>query len=752
MSITADELLDYIAGKARRPLTEREVLAGFRLRRDERQRALGLLAGLVERGALIRHRNGRYSLPRQVDLVVGPISLHRDGYGFVSAPERQSDVFVPARYLREVMDGDKVAVRIEHSPRDGKPEGRLVRIVERGLRQLIGRYEAGRGFGYVVPADPRFRHDLIIPDPGPLAPRAGQMVVARIDSFPSTTRGPEGTVLEVLGDADDPMVEILAVAYKHQLPHRFPESVLSAAAQVLTTVTEGDRAGRVDLRELPLVTIDGETAKDFDDAVAARHEEGGNIRLWVAIADVGHYVPAGGEIDREAFERSTSVYFPGYCLPMLPEALSNGICSLNPEVERLVMTAEMLFDGQGRRLESRFYPALMCSRARLTYTEVHAMLELKEAATLERYAPLVPDLEVMAELAGRLIEMRKRRGSLDFDLPEAEVVLGLTGKPENILRAERTFAHRLIEECMLAANEATASFLHQRQAPVLYRIHEPPDLEKLQEFQAFAAHFNFGLKLSETGVDARELQKLLAELQGRPEEKLLNNVLLRSLKQARYAPDNVGHFGLAAELYCHFTSPIRRYPDLIIHRLLREVLLAGTLSEERAATWKKYLPGAGERTSLCERRAMEAEREIVALKKCQFMLPRLGEEFSALVSGVRPFGFFVELDGIFVEGLVHISSLEDDFYHYEEDLQRLIGEHRRRIFQVGLPLRVRLNRVDLPRREIDFVLVEEATAAAVPPVRRKKTGARGEGMDKKRTEKKGGAAGRRKPRSKGSDS
>ncbi|MDY0268685.1 ribonuclease R [Trichloromonas sp.] len=746
MSPRADELLDFIARQARRPLSEREILAGFRLRRDERWHVLELLGNLVERGALIRHRNGRYSLPRQVDLVVGTISLHRDGYGFVAAPEGQADVFVPARYLREVMDGDKVAVRIERSPRDGKPEGRLVRIVERGQRQVIGRYEAGRGFGYVVPADPRFRYDLIIPDPGPLAPRAGQMVVARIDSFPSATRGPEGTVLEVLGDADDPRVEILAVAYKYELPHRFSAAVLAAAGQVPTAVTEADRAGRVDLRELPLVTIDGETAKDFDDAVVARREEGGGIRLWVAIADVGHYVPVGREIDREAYERGTSVYFPGHCLPMLPEALSNGICSLNPDVDRLVMTAEMLFDGRGQRLESRFYPALMRSRARLTYTEVQAMLDGGEAAaaTLERFGALLPDLQVMAELAGRLIEMRRLRGSLDFDLPEAEVILGLTGKPESILRAERTFAHRLIEEFMLAANEAVATFLHERQAPLLYRIHEPPDLEKLQEFQAFAAHFNFGLKLSETGVDARELQKLLTELQGRPEEKLLNNALLRSLKQARYAPENVGHFGLAAELYCHFTSPIRRYPDLIVHRILREVLRTGHLGEERAAAWRKYLPGAGERTSMCERRAMEAEREIVALKKCQFMLPRLGEVFSALVSGVLPFGFFVELDEIFIEGLVHISSLEDDFYHYEEDLQRLIGEHRRRIFQVGMPLRVRLARVDLPRREIDFVLEEEAPTEGATRPRRKKGEAREEtaaGRGAKTAKKRAGAKG-----------
>ncbi|WP_432822784.1 ribonuclease R [Trichloromonas sp.] len=720
MALTPEDLVKFLATQARRPQTTRDILAGFRLKRGERQEALRLLDDMVEAGSLIRHKNGRYSLPRQVNLVVGKVSIHRDGYGFVSAPEARQDIFVPARHLGEVMDGDTVAVRVERGGRSGKPEGRVVRIVERSHRQVVGRYEAGRGFGYVVPADPKVRHDIFIFDQSATAPRPGQMVVARIDAFPSGSRGPEGTVIEILGDADDPAVEILTVAYKHNLPHRFPETVLAAAGEIPDQVLPDDLAGRIDLRSLPLVTIDGETARDFDDAVAVKAEADGRIRLWVAIADVGHYVAPKSLIDREAYERSTSVYFPGQCIPMLPEALSNGICSLNPEVDRLAMTAEMLFDRQGQRLESRFYPSVIRSRARLTYTEVHAMIEVAEQAVIDRYAPIYPDLKVMEQLARQLIEMRRRRGSLDFDLPEAEVVLGLRGKPENIVRAERTFAHRLIEEFMLAANEAVATFLHERQAPLLYRIHEPPDLEKLQAFQEFAAHFNYGLELGATGVDPRRLQQLLDEASGRPEEKLLNNVLLRSLKQARYSADNAGHFGLAAKLYCHFTSPIRRYPDLVVHRILREVLAQGSLSESRKEALNRRLPPAGEHTSMRERRAMEAEREIVDLKKCQFMATRIDEEFDALVSGVQPFGFFVELNDVFIEGLVHVSSLTDDFYHYEEDLHRLIGEHRRRIYQVGFPVRVRLAKVDLARREIDFVLVETEQRQPAPGRGRKK--------------------------------
>ena len=709
MALSPEDLIKYIATQARRPQTPRDILAGFRLKRGERQEAIRLLDEMVDAGTLIRHKNGRYSLPQQVNLVVGKVSVHRDGYGFVSVPEDRPDVFIPARYLREVMDGDTVAVRVERGGRGGKPEGRVVRIVERVHQQVIGRYEAGRGFGYVVPADPRVRHDIFISDQSATAPRPGQMVVARIDTFPSGSRGPEGTVIEILGDADDPAVEILTVAHKHNLPHRFSEEILAAAQEIPDHVRPNDLAGRVDLRTLPLVTIDGETAKDFDDAVAVKREADGRLRLWVAIADVGYYVAEKSLIDREAYERSTSVYFPGQCIPMLPEALSNGICSLNPEVDRLAMTAEMLFDRQGQRIESRFYPAVIRSRARLTYTEVRDMIEVGDQVVIDRYEAIYSDLKVMEQLARQLIDMRRRRGSLDFDLPEAEVILGLRGKPENIVRAERYLAHRIIEEFMLAANEAVATFLHERQAPFLYRIHETPDLEKLQEFQAFAALFNYGLELGETGVDPRRLQKLLDEAAGRPEEKLLNNVLLRSLKQARYSADNAGHFGLAAKLYCHFTSPIRRYPDLIVHRILREVLSHGRLSETRKDSFDRWLPTAGEHTSMRERRAMEAEREIVDLKKCQFMATRIDEEFDALVSGVQPFGFFVELNEVFIEGLVHVSSLSDDFYHYEEDLHRLIGEHRRRIFQVGVPVRVRLANVNLPRREIDFVLVETET-------------------------------------------
>lgn len=735
--LSAADLLDFLQGQARHPLTAREILDHFSLSRPQRQAALRLLKSLVEEGALAHIKGDRYSLPRSINLVTGTVSAHRDGYGFVSpASGEGGDVFIPARFMREVMHGDRVVVRVEHGFRSGRPEGRIIRVLERAHRTVVGRFEVGRRFGYVVPADPRLGTDLFIPKAASRQVRPGQMVVARIDTYPGRNRSAEGTIIEVLGDPADPEVEILTIAHKYGLPVEFPGEVLAAVASVPDVVNEDDRRGREDLRLLPTVTIDGETAKDFDDAVSVRQESDGKVRLWVSIADVGHYVREGSPVDLEAYERGTSVYFPGKCLPMLPEKLSNGICSLNPAVDRLTMTAEMLFDRDGRRLDSRFYPAVIRSQARLTYTEVAAMLVENDAATIDRYPDIYPHLQVMAELAQRLTAMRRRRGSLDFDLPEAEIVLDLQGRPENIVRAERNLAHRLIEEFMLAANEAVATFLAGRDAPLLYRVHEPPSTEKLQAFQEFIGHFNYGISLDKGSVDPRRLQQLLVELEGKPEERMINQVLLRSMKQAHYSPENVGHFGLAADLYCHFTSPIRRYPDLVVHRALRQVLTAGKLPDKHKAHLQEVLPAMGEHTSQRERRAMEAEREIVSLKKCQFMADKVGEVFPGFVSGVQPFGFFVELEDLFVEGLVHISSIPDDFYVFEEDLQRLLGQHRRRIFQVGGEVQVTVAKVDLDRREIDFVLAGEESASRVPAPKSRVPGPKSRAQGPKRGRRK----------------
>ncbi|MGE4578648.1 MAG: ribonuclease R [Desulfuromonadales bacterium] len=731
MPVTPSDIVKFIESRPGRPLSAREIAEGLRISPSQRKKFYRLLESLATEGLVAHLKGDRYSLPRKQNLVTGTISVHRDGYGFVSPREGQGpDVFVPARFLREVMHGDEIVVRVERGGRPGKPEGRLVRVEKRAHTTLVGLYEQGRKFGSVHPADPRLNQPIFVPAGQELGARGGEVVLVAIDAYPNEFRNAEGHIVQVLGDPSDPAVEILSIIHKHGLSHEFPDDVLAEADFLPEEVQPGDLEQREDLRDLPFVTIDGETAKDFDDAVCLRCEEGGTSRLWVAIADVGHYVKEGSLLDQEAYLRGTSVYFPGQVIPMLPERLSNGICSLNPQVDRLTLVAEIVFDAKARRQSSRFYPAVIRSRARLTYTEVHEMVEKQLAETIERYVDLYPMLTEMLALSEGLTAMRRQRGSLDFDLPEAEIILGVRGEPENIIKAERTKAHRLIEEFMLAANEAVAFFLDQRDFPLLYRVHEPPDLAKLQAFQQFIAFFNYGFNLEAEGVDPRALQELLAQVEGKPEERTINQVLLRSMKQAFYAPDNVGHFGLAAEHYCHFTSPIRRYPDLQVHRVLRQAWRTGGLAEQERKRLAERLPEMGEHTSRTERRAMEAEREIVELKKCQFMAERVGETFAGYITGVQPFGLFVELKEFFVEGLVHLTSLSDDFYTYEEDRHRLVGQYRRRIFQVGNEVEVLVQNVSVERREIDFTLVDLAaqqTTAQEPP-----KGRRAQGKSKKR--------------------
>ncbi len=704
IDIESGDIIELLAGRAGRPLTLKEIQATFDLSAGERKAVGELLKGMAREGLLVQLKGGRFALPAKVNLVIGTLEVHRDGYGFVTVGDGKSaDVFVPARYVRPAMHGDRVVVRLEHSLRSRRPEGRIIRVEQRAHRTVVGRFERGQGIDFVVPADPRLREDLLIPSGAAGGARSGQVVVAEIETYPGQSRGAVGRVLEVLGDADDPAVEIRMATIRFNLPSEFSPAALAEAAKVPPEVAERDLAGREDLRHLAFVTIDGETARDFDDAVAiARSKDG--YRLWVAIADVAHYVAAGSAIDTDALERGTSVYFPGSCLPMLPEALSNGICSLNPEVDRLVLAAELDFDREGRRVAMRFFPGVIRSRARLTYTEVAAILVDRDTATRQARQGLVADLEIMQALAELRMARRRQRGSLDFDLPETQIHLDLQGRPESIVRAERNLAHRLIEEFMLAANEAVAAWLGSRKVPLVYRVHEAPGAEKMIAFQEFIAYFNQGISIPVEGVTPKLLQELLERVAGRPEEAVINHVLLRSLPQAVYATTNQGHFGLAADDYCHFTSPIRRYPDLTVHRILKHSLSDG---RERGLRSKTPLDEIARQSSVAERRAMEAERDIVNLKKCQFMSARVGETFEGLVTSVQSFGFFVELRDIFVEGLVHVSGLTDDFYQFEEERHRLIGSNRRREFSIGTPVNVRVHKVDLERREIDFRLIDK---------------------------------------------
>jgi len=708
------DILDLLHEKASRPLSLREIQETLDLSAAERKAIGKVLKDLVKEGSLVQLKGGRFALPKKVNLVVGSLSVHRDGYGFVTpADGDRRDIFIPARYIRPAMHGDTVVVRLEHSLRTGRPEGRVIRVETRAHHVIVGRYQVEHGLGYVVPVDRRLQEDILVPRENAGEARSGQMVVAAIESYPGRTRGAIGRIVEVLGNADDPEVEIRIAALRFNLPYEFSADAMSEAGRVPVRVLEADLVGREDLRHLGFVTIDGETAKDFDDAVAiARHGKG--YRLWVAIADVAHYVAAGSAIDRDALERGTSVYFPGTCLPMLPEALSNGICSLNPLVDRLVLVAELDFDASGQRTALRFCEGVMHSRARLTYTQVAGVLLEKDPETCAALQGLVDDLECMRELAELRIKVRQRRGSLDFDLPEAQIHLDLQGRPDSIVRAERTIAHRLIEEFMLAANEAVASWLIARRQPLIFRVHDAPEEGKMIAFQEFIAYFNQGLSIPVEGVSPKLLQEFLERLAGRPEEHIINHVLLRSLPQAYYSTMNRGHFGLAADNYCHFTSPIRRYPDLSVHRALKEQLGGKKTDRKPLAS----LEEVARQSSITERRAMEAERDIVSLKKCQYMADKVGETYRGMVTSVHAFGCFVELQEIFVEGLVHVSTLEDDFYQYEEERHRLIGMNRRREFTIGTPVEVHVHKVDLERREIDFRLAGEAPAHNRPQHRK----------------------------------
>jgi ribonuclease R len=673
------------------------------------------------------------ALAAEHGLRAGTVSVHPDGYAFLSGPRRETrgeDLFIGGAGLRPAMHGDTVLVtmRAGRRGRHERPEGHVMRVLARRWEKLIGICRQGRSSSYLMPQEPRILYSCRLTDTGGAAD--GDMVVAAITQHPGPYHDLEARVESVLGPASDPRVETEAVIRRLELPREFPAAALAEAARVSPTVdvaTLGPLATelpppatahrpwhespalreRVDLRDVALVTIDGETARDFDDAVAVLDGPAGGTRLLVAIADVSAYVTRGSALDQEARARGTSVYFPDRVLPMLPEALSNGICSLNPGVDRLVQCALLDCDARGEVLGAAFFPGVMRSRARLTYTAVRQIVVDHDLAVRREHAALVADLERMVALAEQMAAIRHRRGSIDLDLPEAEIVVDLEGRPEDIVKAERNAAHRMIESFMLAANEAVAQYLTARRLPVPYRIHEAPGEDAVRDLARFLEGFGLRMQVAESGVRPHAFQRVLERVAGKPEERLVNTLLLRSLSQARYAAENAGHFGLAAPCYTHFTSPIRRYPDLVLHRVLAAHLRGdartiGTVAGELAAI--------ADESSKRERIAMDAEREVVQLKKVQFMQEKVGETFDGFVSGVVPFGFFVELEAYFVDGLVHVATLTDDHYELVEHQHRLVGRRRGRAFRVGDPVRVRVGSVSIERKQIDLVLVDERPA------------------------------------------
>jgi len=680
-----------------KPTALPELLRAARIERGLRAEATGRLSALEATGRLVRTKGDRYTLPARLDLVAGRLAVHRDGFAFcVPDEQEEADVYVPAGGVRPAMHGDRVLVRIEPFQRRGRLEGRVVKVLERGTHRIVGVLRQGRTAAVLVPQEQRLTLPILVPRGAEGGARDGDMVVAELVRYPGLASEAEARVALVLGPADDPRVETEAVIHAHGLPLEFPPEVAAAARRMPAGPSAEQVARRLDLRALPIVTIDGENARDFDDAVLVE-PLGRGFRLTVAVADVAHYVPAGSPLDLEARARGTSVYFPDRVVPMLPEELSNGICSLKPAEDRLVKAVRLELDARGRLVAASFGDAVIRSAARLTYTQVRQALVDGDPSVRAALGGLLEPLERAEALARLLIARRRARGSIDFDLPEAEVVLDLRGRPADIVRAERSIAHQMIEEFMLAANEAVARELARRGLPFPHRVHEPPAADSVAALARFLEGFGLRLRLEEGRPTPAAFQAVLEQVQGRPEERLVNTVLLRSMQQARYAAEPFGHFGLATDCYTHFTSPIRRYPDLVVHRLL-DVALGGS------GRVPPDLVAIAEESSRRERVAMEAEREIVQLKKIQFMQDKVGQVYEGFVSGVAPFGFFVELRDVFVEGLVHVTALGGDFYEHVEGQHLLRGRRTRRTYRVGDPVTVRVAGVSVERRTIDFVL------------------------------------------------
>ncbi|MFQ5646600.1 MAG: ribonuclease R [bacterium] len=632
----------------------------------------------------------------------GKLILKKEGYGFVVTDDDCEDIFVPARYTREAFNGDRVRVEI-WSGYKGKREGRIIKILERAHTRLTGRFEQAGRIGRFIPCDPKLFQEIRIDKPHKGSAKDGDLITIEITRFPQQGVPGLGKVLEVLGTAGDPSLDDEIVIRKYNLPTGFPLQVLKEAQRVPGKVLEKELAGRLDLRDRKIITIDGETARDFDDAVSIEKKTDGRYVLGVHIADVGHYVLPGSQLDKEAYTRSTSVYFPGRVIPMLPFELSHEICSLKPQENRLTLSAFITFDAKGNRLDHEFHETVIDSKERMTYRQVKKILEDRDPELRERYSLILPDLEVMRELSEILTAKRRERGSIDFDLPEPEIILDITGEPQDIIKRERNLAHRLIEEFMLAANEAVAEYLKGKQVPLLYRIHDKPDQDKFSDLREFIKELGFSLD-TKGEVSPKSLQILLESVRNLPEEHLVTISVLRTMKLAVYSPDNAGHFGLAAENYCHFTSPIRRYPDLVIHRILREVI-RGKMTETRKEALKGSLPEIGKNSSTSERNAEQAERECVAMKKILFMQDKVGKYFKGIISGVTKFGIFVELEDIYVEGLVHISMLKNDNYRYLEKSHSLVGQHTGNRFRLADKVKVKVSEVSRDKQEIDFELV-----------------------------------------------
>ena len=707
--IPSREFILQIIREQNSPMSREEIFAALGISEGEQQEAMRRrLRAMENDGQLVFTKRKCYALPEKLDLLKGMVIGHREGFGFLQVEGKKEDFFIPNVQMQKVMHGDYVLAQPNGVDRKGRPEVRIVRVLEASKKQIVGRFFLEQGIGYVVPDDSRITRDILIPDNARLGARMGQVVVVELHPRTVPFFQPIGKITEILGENMAKGMEVEIAIRKHDIPHSFPSAVEKQLKKWAEDVPEEAKHGRVDLRDLPLVTIDGEDARDFDDAVFCQ-KQGKGWKLWVAIADVSYYVRPKSALDTEAYNRGNSVYFPNRVVPMLPEKLSNGLCSLNPQVDRLCMVCEITLSAKGKMTDYRFYEAVMNSHARLTYNKVAKILE-KDTVLCERYASLVPHLQDLHDMYQALVKARQQRGAIEFETIESKFIFNALGRIERIEPVVRNDAHKIIEECMILANIASANFMEKHQEPALYRIHAVPSEEKLTAFRSFLAEC--GLSLSGGSKPTpTDYAQLLEQIKQRPDHELIQTMLLRSMSQAVYSADNIGHFGLALEEYAHFTSPIRRYPDLTLHRGIKYLLAKQKGSKRKTTDTGGYhykldeMDVFGAHCSSTERRADDATREVADWLKCEYMQDHVGEVFDGVISSVTGFGFFVRLNDLFIDGLVHISGLANDYYLFDMPKQRLIGENSGMIFRLGDTVKVRVEAVSLEQKQIDFSLI-----------------------------------------------
>ncbi len=731
--IPSRELIMELLGEQDGPMKLPQIAQMLELSDEDDLEALRRRMRAMERdGQVVRNRRDGYGLASKMDLKCGRVIAHPDGFGFMVPDDGGDDLFMSARQMRSLLNGDRIVARVTGVDRRGRLEGAVVEVLERANKEVVGRFHLEHGVGFVAPDNKRLTQDIMVPPECRAGATDGQIVVVEIIEQPSSRSQPIGKVVKVLGDHMAAGMEIDIAIRAHELPQEWPRTVDDEIKGLKPEVLEEDKVGREDIRHLPLVTIDGEDARDFDDAVYCE-PHGKGWRLLVAIADVSHYVQPGSALDAEGRNRGNSVYFPGRVIPMLPEVLSNGLCSLNPDVDRLCMVCEMFITPQGGVRKHRFFEGVMRSHARLTYTEMAAMVVEGDGALRQQHQNIVSDLDNLYALYKLFRIRREKRGAIDFETTETQILFGKDRKIERIVPTTRNDAHKIIEEFMIIANVCAAEFMLKHEIPALYRVHDKPSTEKLANLKEFLAEM--GLKLNIRGEPKpAHYAKLLQAVEGRPDARLIQTVLLRSMNQAVYSPDNIGHFGLAFDSYAHFTSPIRRYPDLLVHRAIRYLIRGGKVKKFNYSV--SDMLAFGEHCSMTERRADEATRDATDWLKCEYMLDRVGEEFDGIITSATSFGIFVELDDIYVEGLVHITSFDKDYYHFDPVKHRLVGERSNKVYRLADRVRVRVARVDLERKRIDFDLVgEEGGDATAPaperPAKKSKSG-------KKRRRSRGG--------------